>query len=67
MNNVDVIVRNHGSLCRFHLETQAAIDFVNEKVEAPDYMWCGAKTLHVETRYAEAIADGMREEGLVVS
>lgn len=67
MSAADVTVENHGTLCRFHLLSQAAKDWVADNVDAPDYMWLGGSIFHCESRYADDIVNGMQSEGLVVS
>lgn len=61
---VDVTVANHGTIFLFKPETDAAKAWIEEHVSA-DAQWFG-KSLAVEHRYAENLAAGMLEAGLVV-
>jgi hypothetical protein len=60
---VDVTVTNHGTIFTFALHTEAAREWWTEHVE--DGMeFAGNKV--VEHRFAQDIAEGMQEGGLVV-
>lgn len=60
---MDVSVENHGSLFLFFLLTEKAENWVNENV--PDGQMLG-NGLAVEPRYAENLACGMSESGLII-
>ena len=62
--DVDVRVRNEGTLFLFDLLTDAADDWVKMNVSDESQMYGGA--LVVEHRYARDIAAGMQSDGLVV-
>lgn len=64
---LDASVSNHGTLCQFHLISQAALDWVEAHVDAPDYMWMGQRIFNCETRYAGGIVEGMINAGLTVN
>jgi hypothetical protein len=61
---VDVLVSNHGTIFLFELKTTAAKEWVSEKVGGEVSYFCGS--LVVEHRFALDLAEGMRNDGLVV-
>lgn len=61
----DVTVLNEGTIVLFVLNTEAAQEWVEENVDAPDYLRFGGN-LAVEHRFAEAIIHGMLDAGLDV-
>lgn len=63
----DVEVENCGTLFRFRLMTDRALDWVYENVATEDHNWIGWRTLAVEHRFAKQISDGMQAAGLEVS
>ena len=56
-------VTNHGSIILFHLNTPEAKTWVEAHVSEPMYH---GYALAVEPRYAEQLAEGMRDDGLTV-
>lgn len=66
VKTVDVQVSNQGSLFTFTLLTPDAHEWVESHVEIEGYMWMGRNTFCCEHRYAEDIAEGMRNDDLVV-
>ena len=65
-NTQDVQIVNHGSVVAFHLLSQNAKTFVNENVQAEDWQFMG-NALCVDHRFAESLAEAMRENRLVLS
>jgi hypothetical protein len=65
MANHDIPIENHFTLFLFRLNTQKASGWVAENVQ-PDHLMFG-DALCVEPRYAEALADDMAGDGLVVA
>lgn len=63
---VDVEVSNEGSVFLFHLNTADAEAWVEENVETEGWQWMGRKAFAVDHRYAQLLAEGMLEAGLVV-
>jgi hypothetical protein len=64
-NHPDVLVRNKGMLFLFcPLSTEAKV-WIDEPVQ-PDAQWFG-DALVVEHRYAWGLAQGMKDEGLVLA
>ena len=61
---VDVVIENHGTLVIFQPLTPSASEWIEEHVEEKA-TWLGSG-LVVEHRYAEALASGMKDDGLVV-
>ena len=61
---VDVQVVHHGTVVLFHLNTPKASQWADEHIP-DDAMWIG-DAFAVEPRYAQAIIDGMRQDGLKV-
>jgi hypothetical protein len=62
--DVDIRVRNEGSLFLFEAHTLAAKEWINLHIPADATFWCGS--LVVEPRYARDLATGMQEDGLVL-
>lgn len=65
MSTSDVTIEHVGSLMLFHLNTDAARDWVDEYVQDEAEFFGGA--LVVEPRYASNLANGMADDGLEVS
>jgi hypothetical protein len=65
VQTVDVTVENHGTLFLFSPITQAAKDWVEKNVQLENYMRLG-NSFACEHRFAQALADGMRDSGLLV-
>ena len=62
----DVHVINHGSVVAFHLLSQNAKTFVDENVQAEGWQFMG-DALCDDYRFAGDLAEGMRENGLVLA
>jgi hypothetical protein len=62
----DVEVENMGTIVRFGLFSQDAIEFVDTWIDVPDWAWMGNIYFHVEPRYAYDIVGHMFEAGLSV-
>ncbi len=65
-NIPDVQIVNHGSVVAFHLLSQNAKTFVDENVQAEGWQFMG-DALCVDHRFAGDLAEGMRENGLVLA
>src|SRR5258706_14221955 len=65
-NTPDVEIVNHGSVVAFHLLSQNAKTFVDENVQAEGWQFWG-DALCVDHRFAESLAEGMQEHGLVLA
>jgi len=63
-NTPDVLVHNEGTVFLFNPLTARAKRWTEDNVH-PDSHWFGT-TLIVEHRYAWAIAQGMKDDGLVL-
>ena len=63
-NNPDVLVHNEGTVFLFNPLTARAKRWMEDNVH-PDSYWFGT-TLVVEHRYAWALAQGMKDDGLVL-
>ena len=61
---VDVEIVGGGTVFMFMLQTSAARSWVDECVSPHRQMWSDG--LVVEWRYAAALAEGMKRDGLVV-
>jgi hypothetical protein len=61
----DVLVRNAGTLFLFCPVTSRAKEWIDEHIRS-DAQWFG-NALVLEHRYAWGLAQGMRDEGLVLS
>jgi hypothetical protein len=61
----DVLVRNEGTVFLFCPLTPQAKEWIEEYVQS-DAQWLG-NALVVEHRYAWGLAEGMKEEGLVLA
>ena len=53
----------HGTIVQIIALSQDAIDWINENVDAPPYLWNGT-VLNIEHRYADAIIAGLVDDGL---
>lgn len=62
---VDVYVGNEGSVFTFQPATDTARQWIDENVEAEGWQWLG-NTLVVDHRFAQDLAQGMIDAGLVV-
>lgn len=60
----DVAIINCGSIVQFHARTQAARDWFDQNVHTEGWQWMG-RTLCVEPRYAEDLALGLADAGLL--
>lgn len=61
----DVEIQNEGTIFLFHLQTEAAREWVLENVDRGS-PYLGPYTLAVEHRYARDLAAGMQNAGLEV-
>ena len=61
----DVLVHNEGTVFLFNPLTARAKEWIDDNVQ-PDAQWFGT-TLVVEHRYAWGLAQGMKDEGLVLA
>jgi hypothetical protein len=61
----DILVRNEGTVFLFCPLTPRAKEWIDERVQS-DAQWFG-NTLVVEHRYAWGLAEGMKDEGLVLA
>jgi hypothetical protein len=61
----DVLVHNEGTVFLFNPLTARAKEWIGEHVQA-DAQWFGT-TLVVEHRYAWGLAQGMKDDGLVLA
>jgi hypothetical protein len=61
----DVRFENHGSLWLVRPLTDAASEWLEANLSDDAQWWAGA--VACEPRYVSALADGMRESGLVLS
>jgi virulence-associated protein VagC len=64
---IDVEVYNDGSTFVFRPQTEAAKDWVKENVSLEEYQKWAGDSFVMEHRFAEQLADGMREAGLVLA
>ena len=55
---MDFEVIDQGTIVQVIAKSEAATDWINENVDAPDYMWNGT-VLNIEHRYADAIIGNM--------
>jgi len=60
----DVLIRNEGTVFLFNPLTSKAKQWMEQNVH-PDAQWFGT-TLVVEHRFAWALAQGMKDDGLVL-
>jgi hypothetical protein len=58
----EIIVQDHGSLIAFKLVHDSALEWVQENVDVPAYMWIGANEFVCEHRFAESVAYGLTED-----
>jgi hypothetical protein len=63
MGEIDVTVRNEGTIWLFRPLTDAAKDWINENV-GESLWWCDS--LACEHRYAPDLLGGMQDDGLIV-
>jgi squalene cyclase len=61
----DVLVANEGTVFLFNPLTARATEWIDEHVQ-DDAQWFGS-TLVVEHRYAWGLAQGMKDDGLVLA
>lgn len=59
----DFEVIDQGTIVQVVAHSEQAIDWINENVDAPSYMWNGT-VLNIEHRCASAIIAGMIDDGL---
>lgn len=59
----DFEVLDHGTIVQVVALSEEATDWINENVDAPDYMWNGT-TLNIDHRFAGDIINGMLDDGL---
>ena len=64
-HTLDVLVRNEGTVFLFNPLTSRAKEWMEKNVH-PDAQWFGT-TLVVEHRFAWALAQGMKDDGLVLA
>ena len=62
----DVRVENHGGIFMFTPMTGTARSWVDENVHIESWMWMGA-SFACDQRFAEDLAMGMQDAGLVVT
>lgn len=62
--DADFELVDQGSIIQVIAKTDTAKDWINENVEAPDYMWNGT-VLNVERRFAPDLVHGMLTDGMV--
>ena len=60
----DVLVHNEGTVFLFNPLTSRAKEWIDDNVQ-PEAQWFGT-TLVVEHRYAWGLAQGMKDEGLIL-
>ena len=65
MNDPDIFIENHGSIFIFRPLRRSTADALRESVTEDALWFSGA--LVVEPRYAAALADALREDGLVLA
>lgn len=63
----DVIVNDQGTVVLFVLENENARAFINENVHLESWQWLGDAAFAVDHRYADALIEGMQEDGLTVA
>ncbi len=61
----DVHVGNHGSIFTFEPRSAAAREWIADNVQSESWQWIGG-ALSVDHRYAQDLAQGMLDAGLVV-
>jgi hypothetical protein len=61
----DVLVHNEGTVFLFNPLTARAKEWIDNNVQSEPWQWFGT-TLVVEHRFAWALAQGMKDEGLVL-
>jgi hypothetical protein len=61
----DVLVHNEGTVFLFNPLTARAKEWIDDNVETEPHQWFGT-TLVVEHRYAWGLAQGMKQNGLVL-
>lgn len=63
---VDFIIVDNGSIVSFNPKTQAAKDWVSEKLSLESWHWLGNAFL-IERRFACPIIDGIQNDGLTTT
>ena len=63
---IDVNALRSGSCVLFTLNTEAAKEWVNENVPMESWQWTDDNNFVVDSRYAQALIVGMKNEGLEV-
>ena len=63
--NPDISIENHGAIFLFRLNTPAAAEWVSQNVQEDAQFFGDA--LVVEHRYAQVLATGMSDAGLVLA
>lgn len=63
---IDVNVIRSGSCGLFTLNTKAAKEWADENVHMESWQWTDEKNFVVDSRFAQALIVGMKEEGLEV-
>ena len=66
MERIDIEVTNHGSVVMLRPLTPAAEAWVSDNLELESWQWFGGAAA-IEPRYADAILEGMADDGLEVS
>ncbi|XAI96009.1 hypothetical protein [Microcystis phage Mwe-JY26] len=61
----DILVSDFGTIVRFKAQTDAGREWIDEKVDAPDFMWMGG-WLCADHRPAADIRGGMEADGLLL-
>ena len=59
----DVQITDNGTLVRFWFHNTEALEWFDENVETEGWAWLGSFVVNVGHRYAEAIIEGLMEEG----
>ena len=59
----DFEVVDHGTIVQIVAHSEVAINWIDENVDAPSYMWNGT-VLNIEHRFADAIIAGLIDDGL---
>ncbi len=60
-----VTVINHGSTVQFMANNDEGLDWLKRNLETESWQWMGRRTVCVDPRYAEAIAEGLADAGLL--
>jgi hypothetical protein len=59
----DFEIIDSGSIVQVIAKTESAQDWIDDNVDAPNYMWNG-RVLNIEQRFADPIIEGMIADGL---